>query len=72
MAAGEYISVASQRDAELADVATEAAEQAKGPAARAAEPVTRASSRNGRREVITPYAGIAARHQAGDGRANAG
>jgi len=37
MAAGEYISVASQRDAELADVAKEAAEQAKGPAARAAE-----------------------------------
>lgn len=37
MAAGEYISVASQRDAEMADVEKERLEQEKGPAARAAE-----------------------------------
>lgn len=37
MAAGEYISVASQRDAELTDVEKERAEQEKGPAAREAE-----------------------------------
>jgi vacuolar iron transporter family protein len=37
MAVGEYISMSSQRDAEEADIAKEAAEQAKGPAARARE-----------------------------------
>ena len=37
MAAGEYISVASQRDTEAADVEKERQEQAKGPAARARE-----------------------------------
>ena len=34
MACGEYISVASQRDSEEADIATERQEQAKGPSAR--------------------------------------
>jgi VIT1/CCC1 family predicted Fe2+/Mn2+ transporter len=37
MGVSEYVSVSSQRDAEAADVRAEAAEQAKGPAARAAE-----------------------------------
>ena len=37
MAAGEYISVASQRDTEAADVEKERQEQQKGPAARARE-----------------------------------
>ena len=37
MAVGEYISMSSQRDAEQADIAKEAAEQAAGPAARARE-----------------------------------
>ncbi len=37
MAVGEYISVSSQRDSEAADVATERAEQARGPAARRRE-----------------------------------
>lgn len=37
MAAGEYISVASQRDTEAADVEKERIEQEKGPAARARE-----------------------------------
>ena len=34
MGCGEYISVSSQRDAEVADIAKEIAEQRKGPAAR--------------------------------------
>lgn len=37
MAAGEYISVSSQRDTEAADIQKEREEQAKGPAARARE-----------------------------------
>jgi len=37
MAVGEYISVSSQRDAEMADIAKERAEQAKGPTAQAHE-----------------------------------
>lgn len=37
MAAGEFISVASQKDAEEADIEKERAEQAKGPGARARE-----------------------------------
>lgn len=37
MACGEYISVASQKDAEEADIAKERAEQAKGPEAQARE-----------------------------------
>ena len=37
MACGEYISVASQRDSEQADIDKEKAEQAKGPEARAHE-----------------------------------
>ncbi|KAG2436324.1 hypothetical protein HXX76_006634 [Chlamydomonas incerta] len=37
MAVGEYISVASQRDTEMADVEKERQQQAKGPAARARE-----------------------------------
>ena len=37
MAAGEYISVASQKDTELADVDKERQQQEAGPAARAAE-----------------------------------
>jgi len=37
MAAGEYISVASQKDAEEADVEKERAEQQKGPSARLRE-----------------------------------
>jgi VIT1/CCC1 family predicted Fe2+/Mn2+ transporter len=37
MAVSEYVSVSSQRDAERADVQAEAREQAKGPAAAAAE-----------------------------------
>lgn len=37
MAAGEYISVASQRDCEEADIAQEIAEQSKGPEARRKE-----------------------------------
>jgi VIT1/CCC1 family predicted Fe2+/Mn2+ transporter len=37
MAAGEYISVASQKDTELADVDKERQQQEAGPEARAAE-----------------------------------
>jgi VIT1/CCC1 family predicted Fe2+/Mn2+ transporter len=37
MAAGEYISVASQKDAEEADIEKERAEQQKGPHARMRE-----------------------------------
>jgi VIT1/CCC1 family predicted Fe2+/Mn2+ transporter len=37
MACGEYVSVASQHDSEQADIAKEAAEQEKGPEARARE-----------------------------------
>jgi VIT1/CCC1 family predicted Fe2+/Mn2+ transporter len=37
MACGEYISVSSQRDCELADIEKERQEQLKGPAARAKE-----------------------------------
>jgi VIT1/CCC1 family predicted Fe2+/Mn2+ transporter len=37
MACGEYISVSSQRDSELADIEKERQEQLKGPAARAKE-----------------------------------
>jgi VIT1/CCC1 family predicted Fe2+/Mn2+ transporter len=37
MACGEWVSVASQRDAEQADIEKERREQAKGPAAQAVE-----------------------------------